>query len=486
VVGGQLKLIVFLFLINEVAACLSEIDPALGANPSFFNMSDETNIEIYNQNISAEEKFYLLIHNTFGNSPLLQKTREYNLLLPFTCPPNGTELKSGFFVKDAWVRIIAVIPSIADNKSWALPKGEVLTRYNYSIELPASASNSYPDCGSVYTLLNSTHKLSVRINGKSSGDETASYETNSTELNVEAELEVLANVREDLYAAACYCCSEGEECVMCCSCEFQGSREIADRIVVSDSVEREVYRLNTSAALVMLSCPDEPLSTAKGNFSMNFTHPVQSIQISFGNANLTLHLRELDVTPVMKPHNVLEVIGIPIQREFSERMMSSFAVLNSSVFINFSGVPTEEARKPSLLVVDLFGRKKEVSLNSSCPLNPKIELMLPRFVEEGEEFNITVRVTYNKTGVSRRRVVVSYSGEKFSGETNERGEASFLLKANQSLVEAATEYDGVFSEANARGNVVVYRSSEISYLLSLLAFLFILVLSYIGLRRVSG
>ncbi|MEM3555677.1 MAG: hypothetical protein QXF56_03095 [Candidatus Micrarchaeia archaeon] len=482
---GKLELIVFLFLINEVAACLSEIDPALGVNPSFFNMSDETNIEIYNQNISAEEKFYLLIHNAFGNSPLLQKTREYNLLLPFSCPPNETNLKSGAFVKDAWVRVIAVIPSIIDNESWALPEGEVLTRYNYSVELPASASNSYPDCGAVYTLLDSAHNLSVYINDKNAGSEIANYKINSTELNVKAELSVFVNVKEDMYSSACYCCGE-EECVMCCSCEFQGSRNIAEQIVVSDSVRKKVYQLNASADLRMLSCPDEPLRTAKGNLSVNFTPSVQSLFLSFQKANLTLRLRELDVLPVMKPHNVLEVVSIPIQHEFSERMLSSFAVSNNSVFINFSGVPRDEIGKPSLVITDLFGRKHEVNLNASCPLNPKIELLLPKFVEEGMEFRAIVRLTYNGTEVKQKRVAVNYSGKRFFGETNEEGEASFILKANQSLVEVTSEYDGVFSEVSARGNVAVYNSSEITYMLSLLAFLFILVISYIGFRRVSG
>lgn len=481
-------IIALLFAFSQMAyACLGDIDPALGANPSYFNMSDEANREIYRQNISAEMKFYLLIHNAFGSSPLLPKIREYNLLLPFSCPPNESEVRDGGFIRDAWVQVISINPSVLDGREWAPSKGEVLTRYNYSVKLPASATNSYPNCGAVYTLLSSAHNLSIFVNGREVGNsELARYETNSTDLNVEAELLISVSVREDSYAAECICCGEGEEgCAMCCSCEFAGSRVIDEQMKLNSSARRAVYGLNSTTQLTLLRCPSTPFTTGEGNLSVNFSSPIQSLLLSLGEGNASVRMRELDVMPVMKPHNALEAIALHSQHELSERMLSRAAVSENSLLMNFSGF-SGEVRNASVLVVDLFGERHFYELNLSCPLNPTVELLLPKLVEEGSEFKAVARVTYKGKGVGGRRVVLSYSGERLSGVTNSEGEASFTLKANQSIVEAYTEYDGVFASASARGNVGVYNPSEFSYLLSLLAFLFILVISYIGLRRVVG
>lgn len=488
--------VLFLLLSSHyVYACLESIDPALGANPSFFNMSEQVNNEIYHQNLSADEKFYLLIHNNFPEAQLLSNIRSYNLLLPLSCPPNGTEVVDKGFIKSAWVRAITVMPSITDEEEnyWALPKGEVLVAHNYSIQLPRSATNVHPDCGIVYTLLNSSENLSIYLNDAYLGSSTlTNYETNSQNLDVRAELLLSATMREDHYVSICYCCKSGKDgCEStCCSCQFSNTEFDEEQVSLNHSIQREIYRLEALPELTMLHCPNNPLSTAFGNLSVRSNAPLQSIYLSFGDANLSLQMHELNIKPILKPHNVLEAQALPSIYEYSQNMfVDRVDVSRDIIQLNFTGVPPEGARAPyaTLLLTDIFGVIHNFTNHTRilCPLNPEMELVAPHWAEEGSSFQATVKLSEGNNALPNKRVMLHYSGEEHAGITDSEGAVNFALKANWSLVEAKFDYDGIYAGVSARRNLMVYSSSGISYLLSLLAFLFILALSYIAFRLIA-
>jgi hypothetical protein len=490
------SLLCLLILSHNTNACLGSIDPALGANPSFFSMSDKVNREIYDQNVSADEKFYLFIYNTFPEAPLLPSIRSYNLLLPFSCPPNGTEVVNQNYIHNTWVKAITIMPSVMDEDGnyWALPKGEVLVAYNYSIQLPRSATNVYPNCGIVYTLLNSSAHLSVYANEEHIGDTALTkYETNLMNLTVKADLFASANVRKDYYIPNCYCCKSGKEgCEeTCCSCEFSKTEVDEERVRLNSSLSRKVYQFWASPELTMLRCPNSSLGTAAGNLSVLSNVPLQSMFLSFGTANLSLQMHELDIRPILKPHNVLEAQALQHNREFSENMfVSGFNVSSKSIQLNFSGVPQEEVRLPyaNFVITDLFGIPHNLTNHTRilCPLTPEIDLIVPHWAEKGSTFQVLVKLSEGGKGLPNKKVTLHYSGEEQAGRTNSQGEVSFALTANQSLIEAKSEYDGKYAEMSTGRNLMVYENSMLSYLLSLLAFLFILVLSYIALGYMTG
>lgn len=474
------------------ASCLEKINPALGANPSFFNMSNPVNQNIYHQNFSAEYKFYFLIHNTFKDAPLLPSIRSYNLLLPFSCPPNETELVEKNYIHNAWVRAITVMPSIEDEEGnyWALPNGEVLSAYNYSIQLPRSATNVYPDCGVVYTLLSSSGILSVYANGRYIGSSIlVGYDVDSTNLNATAELSVSASVRKDYYVPGCYCCESDENgCEKtCCSCDFSSTGVEGEQVKQSSSLERKVYRLEASPNLTMLRCSNSSLEVASGNLSLATSVPVQAISLSIGNAGFTLYTYGLDVMAALKPHDVLEANSSKfINERLQNAFISGYAVSPNLLLINFTSIPQEYSEFPyaGLTVTDLFGIQHNLTGNTplACPLNPKIELAVPWFVEKGSSFQAVVNISENGRGIPDKKVHLYYSGSEYIGTTNSRGEADFNLIANQSAVSAESDYDGRYAEVTAVDFVVVYEQYLISYFLSFLAFLFILAMSYIGFR----
>jgi hypothetical protein len=477
-------------------SCLGGINSTLGANPSFFNMSDPVNQEILNQNLSADVKFYLLIYNTFSEMPLLSNIRSYNLLLPFSCPPNGIEVVSKNYIHNAWVRAITVMPSVTDEDGnyWALPKGEVLAAHSYSVQLPRSATNIYPDCGIAYTLLNSSASLSVYANGDYIGNsDLTSYETNSTNLSINARLAVSTSVRRDYYASYCYCCKSSKKgCEeTCCYCKFSSSDTDGEEVGLNSSLGRKVYWLEASPNLTMLKCPNGLFGAAEGNFSLNTTVPIQSFLLSFGSVNFSLHSHKLDIKTVLKPHNVLETQSVQNEYDFSSGMLvTGFNISKNFTQLNFTGVPQNEenASYAELVLTDLFGIPRNFSNYTSiaCPLNPEIELTMPHWAEKGSEFEVAVKLSEAGRGIRGKEVELQYSRNKYNGITDSDGKATFHITANESIVTVKSPYDGEYSEATATGSLMVYSPSVISFVLSFLAFLFILALSYIALRVIGG
>lgn len=480
---------------SKADSCLGKINASLGANPSFFNVSDPASQEICSMNISDAEKFYLLVHNTFSESPFLPSIRSYNALLPFSCPPNGTEITDKSYIHNAWVRAITVMPSVMDEDGnyWAPQNGEVLAKHSYYIKLPRSASNVYPDCGTVYTLLSSEEKFSVYANGEYIGNsDMTNYATNSTNLTAKAQLSISASVRKDYYVSDCYCCKSGKDgCEeTCCSCSFSNSEVENENVNAGSSLARKVYHFGALPNLTMLQCPAGVFGTAAGNFSLNTSVPVGSVFISFGHANISLRVQNLDLRTVLRPHNVLEAQSVTDGYEFSEGMLvNAFNVSQGFIQLNFSGVPPNAGESyAQLMVTDLFGVGHNMSNYTpiACPLNPRIEISMPHWVEKGSDFQVTVHLSEEGRGMAGKSVTLYYSGASYTGMTGQEGEAVFHLKANQSLVEAVSSYDGRYASAYTRGIIAVYESSEISLLISFLAFLFILVLSYTALRYMGG
>ncbi len=459
-------------------------------------MSDPVNQEIYNMNVSADEKFYLFAYNTFPEIPLLSNIRNYNLLLSFSCPPNGTQVMEGRYIHNIWVRAITVMPSVMDEEGnyWALPRGELLVAHNYSIRLPRSATNLYPDCGITYTLLNSSAQLSVYADGSYTGDsDLTSYMVNSTNLEVSAKLSVSASVRRDYYEPYCYCCKSGKEgCEeTCCYCKFSHSDVDGEKANPSSSLERRVYHLEVLPNLTMLQCPAGGFGAAEGNFSLNTSVPIQSFLLSFGSSNVSVQMNKLDIMPILKPHNVLEARSAEYGYQFSYGMfVSGFSISKSFVQLNFTGVPQQEARAKSanLVLTDLFGITHNLSNYTPivCPLNPQMELAMPHWAEKGSDFQVVVKLYESEHGIAGKNVVLHYSGREYAGTTDSEGKALFSLKANESLVIAKSPYDGKYAEVDSMRNLMVYEPSTLSFLISFSALFFILVLSYTALKFIGG
>jgi hypothetical protein len=259
----------------------------------------------------------------------------------------------------------------------------------------------------------------------------------------------------------------------------------------SSSVERKVYLLEASPNLTMLQCPAGGFGTAEGNFSLNTTVPIQSFLLSFGGVNLSLQSHKLDIMPVLKPHNVLEAQSVLHGYEFSSGIfVSGFDISGNFSQLNFTGVPQDEVResRASLVLTDLFGVSHDFSSNVAilCPLNPEIELTMPHWAEKGSDFQVVVKLSEGGKGIESKRVSLYYSRRVYNSTTNSAGEALFTVNANESLLVAKAPYDGRYSEVTAAGNLMVYDSSMVSFLLSLLALLFILALSYLAIRVIWG
>ena len=475
-----------------------EINSTLGGNIAFFNLTEQSSLEILNNtNLTSDEKFYLLFYNNLPeNISLISGIENYNSAMNFSCAPEGTEIHNGNYIKDAWVKVITIMPSIHENnEAWSLPAGKVITASGYNITLPRSATNVNQDCGSTYSLISSSSSTSTYANGVKIGEVGVidySIPKNSENLTVTGILSVLVDIRKDIYETYCYCCklSEKNICIeICCLCKYSYSTNEEERISINDSLERDVYDFEAHPKLTMLQCPVDALNTAHGNLSLNATNNYQVFFMKFSNAYFYLTKSKLDIVTTTLPYKILELKVVDVNRKFSEGVyIPEVTYSQNSTFFNFTGLFYNEiknASKLNLHLVDLFGKEYDLGNETSikCPSNTVIRIYSNNILKEGEKFYVTVELTSNDSPLANKKVSIFYAGIINNTYTDSNGKTIFELIANENgLIESKFDYDGDYAEAYARKTIFMYTNSTLQQILNFIAMFILLFLTYVGFK----
>jgi hypothetical protein len=478
-----------------------EIDSTLGGNAAFFNLTEQSNLEILNNsNLTSDEKFYLLFYDNLPeNTSLLSSIENYNSAMNLSCTPKGTEIHNGNYINDAWVKIITVMPSIHENnETWSLPAGKVITAFEYNISIPRSATNINGDCGPTYSIISSSSNVSTHVNGvKIGGAGINNYNIpkNSENLTVEATLNIFVNVKKNIYETYCYCCKLNEKniCIeICCLCKYSYSTNEEERTSIKDSLERTLYNFEAHPKLTMLHCQSDALSTASGNLSLNSTNNYQVFFMKFNNAYLNLTKSKLDIIVTTLPYKILELKVVDANEKFSEGIYIPEVIYSqNSTSFNFTGLfygEIKNASKLNLRLVDLFGTEYDLGNETSikCPSKTEIKIHSNNILKEGEKFNTTVELTSNGSPLANKKVNLFYAGTINNAYTDSNGKTIFELIANQGAIEAKFDYDGEHEGAYARKIIFVYTNSTLQQILNFISMLILLFLTYFGFKLIFG
>src|SRR3989338_1145528 len=156
--------------------------------------------EIQNADISEEEKAYLLadIMSLTKQYPDHQLVENWNTRIPLTTPPNEVQKKNSGSIRNAWVTLFAVIPSVQyDTALFIDTNGKILTGFNHAVQIPSGTA--YGDCRTERRLIEDTGTLKVYVNNILQGsDHTTTYSANhpdNTPVNIKAEYTIQARTR---------------------------------------------------------------------------------------------------------------------------------------------------------------------------------------------------------------------------------------------------------------------------------------------------
>ena len=148
----------FLFLV--LLPSLHALDCNSIANKQWCN-------DIQKSNISQIEKDYLLsdIISDSKHYPDHQLVRQWNSKFSTTAAPVNTIKKNSDYVKDSWVKILAVMPSVIFNDTLYISNsGEIQVGYNYNVYIPSYTDSG--DCKTIRSIVQSTSSAQLYINNQ--------------------------------------------------------------------------------------------------------------------------------------------------------------------------------------------------------------------------------------------------------------------------------------------------------------------------------
>jgi len=203
---------------------------------------------IQNTDLSQADKDLLIadIFNANKTSPNFDFIYSWNTNLNIPHSPDG-RVQSAGIIKEAWIKIMALMPSIIENNIlYASKTGKLLTAYNYRISLPSGTENG--DCKTSYYSSGIKETLSVYLNDNLIGNNKISayiLNSNPENLNFVSKLRIEASYNVNHYKNNRYCIkyySNGECRKYEYRCEFDYTESRTDSLTLSDSFNAKLYQ----------------------------------------------------------------------------------------------------------------------------------------------------------------------------------------------------------------------------------------------------
>jgi len=202
---------------------------------------------ILDSNLTNEEKD-LLILDIFNKNKIFPDhdfVYSWNTALDIRNSPESKYTSQGA-IKNAWISIISLMPSITENETLYVPEqGEILTKYGYNVQLPSGTALG--DCKTYYSLEDKNERLYLYLNSRLIGqDELSSFSLmpEEKELNFIARLKIDITYKVVHYRNKRYCVSyEDGTCVEYrTTCEYSSTNYQTDTLTLTDNLNAESYR----------------------------------------------------------------------------------------------------------------------------------------------------------------------------------------------------------------------------------------------------
>jgi len=166
----------------------------------------------------------------------------YNSKIIVSEPSDNATLFSKDIIKDAWVKILTISPSLLYKGLIFMPGSvKVRTDYSYNIKIPdnyETSDTSADVCRITYSLDSKNDNLDILLNdavvanGKFA---SVNVITNST---LKAELSINVVIRADESTWYRYCCGSGDYgCTRYCyKCQYERTNYLTEEVIINDSV----------------------------------------------------------------------------------------------------------------------------------------------------------------------------------------------------------------------------------------------------------
>jgi len=270
--------------------------------------------QIFNSDLSQEYLNELVADMIYygHNFPNHNVISDWNRVIEFTDPPVGVGSIDKRFIKNAWMKIVNVNPSVKIGENlYTIKHPRLIVGYNYDLEIPPNYySRGYPernngDCKTTYSLIS----------------QNDAFDKNG----LKAEYGVNAKVQVKHYKWRRYCCDRWDgECVEYCrKCSYRSTENVNENVVIKDEVEASVLpsELDYSFSIV-----DSYHGTTKGKLNAeNYTN----LKLSFKNSEYVHSKYSFSAEASLSPYYVLQLKAEPKEINKIDNMFFS----NNSFYV---------------------------------------------------------------------------------------------------------------------------------------------------------
>lgn len=267
----------------------------------------DTEKEILISNLDYTSKFfpdhnYILDRNTAN--------------LDFTASPKNAQTYDRTFIRNAWVSIFALMPSVFYNSSLYVPENsKLLTGFNYQIQIPSNYySSGYPkqdsgDCKRIYTLTENSavNKVFVNNNLQATGQLVNLILDQDSEIKSQYEVNVAVKIAHYKWKRYCVRRVDGRCVRYEYKCEYSNEEIKKDNLVIQDKILVKYYENGLISNITPL---DYYNSNAK--FKLNFS---DSIKVSFEDSSYEFNKHTYKINYTQEPYYILTLIAEDYNQE---------------------------------------------------------------------------------------------------------------------------------------------------------------------------
>ncbi|MDO8564213.1 MAG: hypothetical protein Q7R87_04340 [Nanoarchaeota archaeon] len=311
------------------------IPPALALNCIYLSgFEKDTCTQINGLPLSETEKEMTLTASLKNDKsiPNHKFVSTWNTQIQMDTPPEGVPTQSSGVIKDGWVKLASIMPSVIENDIiYADKEGTIQSFYNYKLELPTGTASG--DCKTTYSLTNQYVQLNVFLNNVLTGTSKISTFQVSEQGNITvvASLLITVQTKKDHYRDYTYCSRYYKGSKKCraysTECRYTQTDYTNDALFITDTRNAHVSPYTPSYTFQTLNEYD---SSTKGKVNAdNYT----SFQLSFADSSYKKNNYLYEYVYSLQPYNVLTIKALPFKQETSQNINTHAIDTSSFEFI---------------------------------------------------------------------------------------------------------------------------------------------------------
>ena len=392
-------------------------------------------------------------------------------------PPSGSFVLSSGSIRDAWVKIVGLQPSVLlDNRTLLNQTGSIQTELGFTFVLPDQTAPG--DCKTEYSAKGYNYSLTTTLNGtviNTNKGKTAPYTLANASNLFESNLSIESGYLARHYVWVTHCSKTS--CWQ--TCDYSGEENVTDYLNLSDSKTAFLYNFTFNTTYLV----DRNFSGLMDyRFAYNVTDDFSEIQFSSGNSFIRVRGVWYHLRYDFEPYNVLsyEAIRTNETTSYLASILEDNQTLNSSIISRRIRVILPYSGS---CIITFSSHFNISAVPKFCNITNETSVLNLTLTSRNNE-SITFRILFfdNSTGqpLPYKEIRVSYGGLEDNLTTDALGKSDVVFPYQKENHLVTASFSGDFSVKSAEAFLVITEplpelDDRVFYAVILLLVLFLLL-----------